>query len=149
MEKITKEIYVCFDGKEFTNEEEAKKYEERLKSTKIYAVFAHPDLCEGKHLAQLQGFLRIYGDDFYHNDYLSLAKWWCERKYGKQYDFAASMFSRYAPFECWKVMEVEDMDTFIEKYKERKYSYDAFTILDTIDKKGCQLLRDIYKRKTV
>lgn len=141
MKKVTRKIYVCNDGKAFWSEQETKAYEKKLSKQKIYAIFAEPDLCEGRYPAKLKGFLHIQGNDFKYENYSALAEWWCERKFGKHYDFPACVFSTWSPVECWKFIDVSNIKEFIRVYQGLGYTDASFKILDIIDKNGCKLLR--------
>lgn len=141
-QKITKEIYIAEDGREFFTEEECKKYEDFVKNTlsgiRYFRVMYGPDLTEtGRY--QRQNDVAVFSKrGFYHKE---VAFEWALRLQGRflmesvqGYDFMPSfeimpisreayekeLDSRFSPVKQRVFLSPEPVEGFPENYNYMK-----------------------------
>lgn len=97
MREIKSVVYETLDGKIFKNKEDAEKHEQKLKGIKAYKIYAYPDLTEGRHGYQFQGYLLVNA----RNSHSLFVENWCYSKYGNRVDFIMGGFNSNAIMEKW------------------------------------------------
>lgn len=103
MEEIKTITYRTLDGKIFEDKDKATIHEKSLGNVKAYKIYAYPDLTEGKHSYQFQGYLLVNAET--HHD--MFVEDWCYRNYKNRIDFIMGAYGSNAIMEKWNYLECQ------------------------------------------
>lgn len=106
--------YRTSDGELFNEKKEAEKHELMLQKIKIYHVYYHPDLNEGKGYLD-NGYVFIHANN-YHEKFL---KDWLHKEFGNPVSFVMGVYGSNAIMDSYTWYEVTKSEVESDKVLAR------------------------------